>query len=241
MFEFFGGKNETEPTQEKNESVEVEEESKKLERINSYIENTNDPDLRKILIDEAEKLNESLAVLEISSGLSEDQIMNVYKKMSRSPEVAKEIVSETISANPKKFIGVENASDFLSIVRETLSPPRLATLAAAVAVVIAISSEAGAADIIKKEINKEGSGRRSDQQEVVSEGKESVFSDLETVSARKGAKIIVDKKDIETKSSGKIKKSRGGATWGGGTITGKNSIKKEGSDGSSINIGGIDK
>lgn len=198
MFEFFGGgKDSVEPVQKKNESVEIEKESKKLERVNSYIENTNDPDLRKILIDEAEQLNESLAVLEMESGLSESQIMTVYNKMSKSPEVAKEIISETIKAKPEKFLGVESVGGFLSAIKETLSPPRLATLVAATAVLIAISTEAGAAEIIKKEINKEGSGRRSDQEDFYEGGKENIFSDMEVVSPRDGAKIFVDENKLE--------------------------------------------
>ncbi len=204
MFEFFGGaKNNANSSQEKNESVEIEKESKRLERINSYIENTLDPDLRMILIDEADKLNESLAVLEMESGLSESQIMNVYSKMSKSPEVAKEIISETIKSKPEKFKGVESVSEFLSAIKDTLSPPRLATLVAATAVLIAISTETGAAEIIKKEINKEGGGRRPDQEDFYNGGKENILSDMETVTTRDGAKIIVNEGDLNIKKESK--------------------------------------
>ena len=150
-----------------NESKKMEKSAEKLERLNIYIENTQNPDLKKSLIEKADQLNEDLAVLEIASGLDEEEIMDKYLKMSATPEVASQIVKESISADPKKFEGARNVGELVDKFKGILRQPELTTVVAALAILITTNGEAGVYEDIMNEIdksNKSGSSRRVDQE-----------------------------------------------------------------------------
>lgn len=130
----------------------VEAEAKKLERINSYIENTQDPDLKEILIKKADMLNEEVAELEICCGLDEDEIMEKYSKMSKTPEVANEIVKGAVTTNPEKFSGVKNFNELVDVFGKVLSPKSLSTLVAALVILVATEGRAQVYENMLEEI-----------------------------------------------------------------------------------------
>lgn len=127
MFENFLGNN-----PESKEKESFGNKAEELERLNSYIENTQDPDLKKSLIEKADQLNETLATVELASGLSEDEIMEVYTKMSKNPEVAESILKEILDGIPEKikgeFSGIGNMAEYFG---RTLSPKKAAIVAVA--------------------------------------------------------------------------------------------------------------
>lgn len=132
-------------SQEDSNKNKIESGIKNLERVNSYIESTQDPDLKKTLIVKADMLNSELAELEICCGLNEDEIMEEYKKISKHPQNASQVVELAIKANPEIFSGAKNFSGVLDALGGALKESKItATVVAAFVILMATDGKAQA-------------------------------------------------------------------------------------------------
>ncbi len=119
-----------------------------LERTNDLTGNATDPELKEVMIQKMDNLNEKIAILEDTSGLSADEILRSYKQLNAELEKGadiKQLIKNLADELPEKkrtefFETVKNgALDVATSMFADLGPKKMAIVTA---LVLALSTGA---------------------------------------------------------------------------------------------------
>lgn len=128
---------------ESKDKIEVSPTEKAKEhcsRVGDYMRCTKNVELKKMLDKSREDLNSFLAEIETASGLSSDEILDVYVNMSNDPSLANEKINDIIRDVPEEILErgvcrvVEWSRDNLK-----LDSKKIATLTSAFIILVSIN------------------------------------------------------------------------------------------------------